>query len=307
MIKNLLFFLLVFLFLIACNQGSKNKTTTTTRFNSKKNNQPYNNPLFKEYSSFLSKLDTSNIENSTIAVKKFVELFKNQKQNVCDTAFMLFDSYYGKLSNTIEDLPLRDTSIKYDSLLTDSNSKNISNLSVKLQLIARKLKENGVMVYMSEGDVYIGQDLDFVARWFYGHVSPAMKEYLAQLNIESKQRLTDDAALTIGPDQLAERTIWWERFSSENPNIIISASCKNNWIGYLSILFEGMDNSPILDYGSQNINPYFKTAYSYLQKNFPDSKTNKLINPYFNSLARKDTVNAKKLISKYRREGFIQD
>jgi len=305
MVKSLFFYLLVFSLLIACKQTSKNKSTKSREVNVKKNDQTYSNPLFKKYTAFLAKLDPSDIESSTVAANKFLELFKHQSQFVCDTAFMLFDSYYGKLSNTIEDLPSKDTTIKYDSLLTDS--KNQQTLSGRLQLVTRKLDQNGFMVYMSEGDDYIGPNLDFVAKWFYDQVSPAMKEYLIQLNIENKQRLTDDAALIIGPDQLAERTIWWERFSSKNPNIIISASSRNNWISYLSILFEGMDNSPILDYGSQNINQYFKSAYNHLQSKFPDSKTNKLVSPYFNSLVRKDSINAKDLILKYRKDGFIQN
>jgi hypothetical protein len=179
----------------------------------------YNNPLFKQYSQFLSKLDTGNMESSGVAARKYVDLFGNQGKNNCDSAYMIFDEFYEKLTNHIDELSRRDTTIKYDSLLTDSNRKYYSKLSEKLTLYAQKLKDNGLRVYQSEGDDYIGQDLDFVAKWFYKYVSPAMKLYLIQLNKEDKEGFSEDAELIISPYQFVNRTIWWEKFASKYPNI----------------------------------------------------------------------------------------
>jgi len=239
-----------------------------------------------------------------MAVKKFIELFAKQDQSTCDSAFFIFNGYYAKLRNGFEDLPERDTTIKFDSLFTDSAKTN-HQFSPNLTQYAEKLKTNGFKIYMSEGDYYIGQDLDFIAKWFYAYVSPQMREYLNQLNKENKQGFSDDAELIIDPVQFASRTVWWEKFAAKYPHFIESGNATENWKSYLGSLLLGMDNSPILDFYKKTISDYYKTAYTYIQNNYPDTQTNKLVSPYFKMLLQKQNGNADKLINKYGKEGKI--
>ncbi|HEY4322586.1 MAG TPA: hypothetical protein VGN20_01335 [Mucilaginibacter sp.] len=256
------------------------------------------------------KLDTEKIENSSKAAQKFTELFKGKDQNLCDSAYFIFNNFYGRLTSGFDNYRFKDTTVKYDSLLTDSNRKYLSKLSGNLAYYAQKLKDNGLRVYMSEGDTCIGQDLDFFAKWFYDDISPTMKEYLIQLNKDDKEGYAEDAGLTISPYQLADRTVWWEKFASKHPNCIVSDNSENNWKDYLGTILQGMDNSPVIDYdeihnGQKSLNDYYKLAYGYIQASYPNTETNKLVSPYFKLLLQKDSNKADKLLKEYKKDGKI--
>jgi hypothetical protein len=268
--------------------------------------QYYKSPLLKKYSSFLSTLHSGKMESVTLAAEKYTSLFKGQDTHVCDSAFFIFDKYYRVLTNTLEDLPSKDTTVKYDSLLTDSIGKYIKEPTGNLAVYALKLKTNGFKVYLSEGENYINQDLDFVAKWFYGYVSNSIKYYLSELNKEDKKGYTEDAGLTISPVQLIDRTVWWEKFKSANPNSILTNRADEVWKDYLGTSLTGMDNTPVFDFEGKSIDGYFKTAYTYLQYKYPTSQTNKYVKPYFKLLLQQDHNKADKLIAAYKRKGLIQ-
>jgi len=306
------YFLVVFtgcLLMFSCKHSDKKSKISITNTNKSITNQNlvykgnYNDQLLKQYALFLSELDCSRMENSVVAVKKYIELFADQNQDTCDSAFLIFNSkYYYKLTECLDSLHNKDTIIKYDSLVTDSNH-HYNKLSPKLSLYAERLKDYGFLVYMSEGDTYIGEDLDFIAKWFYGDVSPQLKEYLSKLNIESKEGFSEDAGLTISPYQLADRAVWWENFAAKYPNSIVTNDAKNSWKNYLATLMEGMDNTPVID--DAILSSYYKTAYSYLQSKYPLTKTNKLINPYFKLQLQNKHKKADELVKNYIKRGLI--
>ena len=192
--------------------------------------------------------------------------------------------------------------MKYDSLLY-MGGNNLSKPTGRVGLFGQKLKDNGLMIYMTEGDYYIGQDLDFVAKWFYGDVSSASRTYLAQLNKENKQGFQEDAGLTIDNQTLVDRTIWWEKFVAAHSNSILTYRAKKSWCLYLGTLMTGMDNTPVKDVNG--IDDYYKSAYTYLQNKYSNSQTNKYVKPYFKLLLQKNNNEADKLIETYRKAGVI--
>jgi len=243
-------------------------------------------------------------ESSAFSANKFTALFNEQDQQTCDTAFILFNNYYEKLTNSLDELHFKDTTIKYDSLLTDSG-KYLHQISGKLLSYAQRLKNNGFKVYMSEGDTYIGPDLDFIAKWFYSYVSPTMKEYLIQLNKENKEGFSEDAGLTISARTFIDRTVWWEKFTIKNPNCIISKDAESNWKSYLGSLIYGMDNSPVIDLDKNTISDYYMAAYTYVQNSYPNTQTNRLIAPYFKLLLQKNNSKADQLKKEYEKKKNI--
>jgi len=307
MTKNCLVIFVVCLIFYSCKESDKRKSNFISANSSKTIQQfPYkancNDQLLKDYSLFLIKLDTTVFESSTVAAKKYVELFKDQNSNTRDSAFFIFNKFYGILNNSLDDLHRKDTTIKYDSLLTDSNN-HLPKLSPKLAAYHQKLKDNGFKIYMSEGDTYIGEDLDFIAKYFYDNVSEPVRDYLIQLNKEDKEGLDEDAGLTISPYKLADRTVWWEKFVQRYPGIIVTDKAKTNWKDYFDTLTGGMDNSPVVD-SNDFVNSYYKAVYSHLQKAYPTSKTNILIAPYFKLLLNKQNDKAEALLMKYEKKGY---
>ena len=158
---------------------------------------------------------------------------------------------------------------------------------------------------MTEGDTYIGQDLDFLEKWFSPIVSPVMKEYIARLNKDDKEGFQEDAGLTISTVQLASRTVWWEQFAAKYPDAITASLATNYWKGYLGTLLEGMDNTPVMDYENKTISDDYKTAYTYIQNKYPGTKTNNIIAPYFKLLLQKNKQKADDLIKQYQVKKII--
>jgi hypothetical protein len=304
--KNHFLIIIILILFSACKSSIRKANVTSDTIHNKTKKPEYNDSLLKMYDVFLIKLDTVHIENSTSAALKYRELFKGKDKNTCDSAFLLFEKYYERLDNSLDNLHNKDTTIKYDSLINDSDGGYSRALSNELLSYATKLKDNGFRVYMSEGDTYIGSERNFIAKWFYSYISHDMKEYLVQLNKEEKEGFSEDAGLIIGPKSFVDRTVWWEKFVAKHPHSIIINTAKNNWKSYLSTLLRGMDNSSVLQYDQKTLNSYYKTAYSYLQNSFPATQTNKVINPYFRLLLKQDTIKANKLINEYEEKKAIE-
>src|ERR1700744_1174037 len=230
------FIVLLLSIIFSCrNNGRNGNTSTDTSVAAS-----YDTVLLDDYRIYLKSLDTLHPASNTTAAKKYAELFKSANQNTRDSAFSVFKDFYNKLDQTLDNT--RDASISYDSLVTDSEG-HLPQLSPRLMTFAQTLRDNGFKVYLSEGEPYIGQDLDFEAEWFYAYISAPLKEFLIQLNKEDKEGFSEDAGLTISPEQLADRTVWWENFAKKYPQTIIGKPSLENWRLYLGTMMVGMDNS----------------------------------------------------------------
>lgn len=280
----------------SCHSGKNSNTesgTTTT----------YDTVLLANYRIYLKSLDTLHPTSTTNAAQKYADLFKAASQDTRDSAFSVFKDFYNKVDQTLDNN--RDASIIYDSLLTDSNG-NFQKLSPRLTAYAQMLKDNGFKVFMSEGNPYIGQDLDFEVKWFYAYLSEPLKQFLTQLNKEEKEGFSEDAGLIITPNQLADRTVWWESFSKKYSQTIVGRPALENWKSYLGTMMIGMDNSPVLETsGSQSLSAYYNAAYTRITTKYPTTQSSKLIEPYFTLLLNKKFDKAQSLIKDYQSQNII--
>jgi hypothetical protein len=223
-----------------------------------------------------------------------------------DKGFLIFNRHYEKLEKNINELHQKDT-INFDALIfLDASGKGLP-LSQEVKDYNERLKKNGFQVASSEGISYIKTDRDFIAQWFYSYVSPTMKDYLQQLNKENKEGFQEDAGLSIEAKQYAERLAWWDDFIRQNQSFILIQEAKEYRKELLTFFLLGMDNSPVMDYATNKVTDYYKTAYTYLQENYPNTETNKLVNPYFEFLLQNDTKRASLLLNNYKRQGIILD
>jgi hypothetical protein len=280
--------------MFSCKHGSPNGNNE---------NADYDTAALSEYRSYLKSLDTLHPASTTTAAEKYAELFKNTNQSTRDSAFSVFKDFYNKIDQILDNN--RDVTISYDSLITDS-AGHLPALSPHLMTYAQTLKDNGFKVYLSGGDPYIGQDLDFEAKWFYAYLSQPLKEFLTQLNREDKEGFSADGGLIISPEQLADRTVWWENFAKKYPQTIVGRPALENWHSYLGTMMVGMDNSPVTEPGHpENLSPYYQAAYSRIMNNYSTTQTAKLIGPYFKLLTEKHAAEAKKLVKDYEAEKLI--
>lgn len=304
--KNCVLLCMCLIVLCACSHKKQPSAETKHAVKAKKSaktsttNKPqYTNPLFNQYVVFIKSLNFTDPKNATKAAKKYAELFKGQAPATCDTAFLIFSNYYDKLNLELDDIHQKATGMADTEL---AGNVKPEKLRAKAGSYLTKLKNNGFDITMEEGVTYVGQDRDFIARWFYDFVSPVMKMYLEQLNKENKDIYIEDASITISAKQLVDREIWWEQFVEENPGFISIADAAINQKSYLQALLQGTDNTWIMD-DQNNLNDFFKDAYEYLLDKYPSSAAAKLIAPYYAFLKAGRRYRADSLMNVYKKEG----
>jgi hypothetical protein len=249
------------------------------------------------YGQWIARLDTQQAENVQLALMRFQQSFHQQPAATCDTAFSLFDHFHTKVATYIGNIP-RPNSIDLDQLAPAGPGVTSKPLSPLLIRIRDTLARNGLRVYEDEGMGFIGRDYSFMVKKFSGYVTPAMKEYLIQQAKEDKEGFQDDAELTVTPQQLAKRTVWWEQFAQDNPSFIYKQNALDFHASYLRVLLSGMDNTPVAT-DDNKLTDYYETAYDFIGKNYSQSQTNAIIAPYYKAWQKGDTVTIQKIKEKY--------
>lgn len=296
--KKYLYLFLVLVFIYSCKRhtsSNKNQSVTKKSDSSKTVTSAvkFNSPILKQYQQFVNSLDTNDMTTSTKAAEKFKVLFKG---HTCDTAFTIFDKYYERLTNVLDDHHHNDT-IDYDRyLLYEDSAKHMPQ---KIREYTDKLAANGFTTAVSEGSTYVTEDRDFVGKWFHNYVSPVMKEYLTQLNKESKDIIMDDASILISAEELVDRTVWWEKFASNHPHFLLHKEAQNHHLDHLETLLEGSENTQVVDFESHVLTPYFEDAYKYAKSKYPSSETAKKVAPYYKFLIQGKKASAGSLLKVY--------
>lgn len=299
------------LFIIAALAGCRcNNSNEVTSTNTSKDTLALVSPEpltgnLKQYQQFLNKLDTANAETATEAVVEYKRLFEKENEAMRDAAYALFDNYYERLDYGLNARMEQDT-LDYMSLITyDAENGKQKPVSKELQAYEDRLERNGFEVWSEEGMPYIRQGRGFVAKHFYGLVSTTMRQYLQQVNKENKEGFSEDAGITILPQQHVDRLAWWDAFIAKNPGFILADKAKQNRRHLLNWLVEGMDNTPLQMTENNQLDEYHQDAYDYLQKAYPNSTSLKIIRPYFNALYAKDQIKADAFLKEFRTKGFI--
>jgi hypothetical protein len=262
------------------------------------------NPKLKEYRNFLLSLNPNKFYSTSFAVNKCKELFNSEKIEVKDSAFVIFDKFYDDVQKNLNELHQNDET---DYLVLFYDEKNGEKIKVPDIILNYKkdLIENGFDIAISEGSTYIKKDRNFISKNFYDFISPTMKQYCTFLNTVVKEETEKDGALTISPTRLAERIIWLENFTELNPNFQLNDKCKGYYKYFLFLLLNGSDHSAILD-ERDFVNQNFALAYDFITLENSNSKTSKLVLPFYQFLKNKQKSKAYDLLEKYQNDKIIE-
>jgi hypothetical protein len=264
----------------------------------------YTNSMLCKYADYVSALDSADLKSSLLAAEKFKDIFSGKNSSLADSAFFIFNQVYEKLYRNLNLLHDKDTT-NYDPLVAAYKPDIRPKISENLLDYNRQLHKNGFNVAIKEGMTYIEEDRDFISTHFYTHISATMKAYLRELNKENKEGFAEDAGMTISPQQLSDRILWWENFMRKNPSFIFAVEARENKKYYLTFLLEGMDNTPLLADDQKTVEDFYKTAFKYIHNTYPASETTRLVTPYFKALLKNDFLLTNRLLMKYRKEGII--
>lgn len=289
------------LFIISCNRDSKtDKDQKKNNYNSTDTiHSNQENPLLLEFQNFVDTLDSTDASSALIATEKYKSVFAGQSQGICDSAFLIYMNLTDTLQLRLNEILDNDTT-DFEAFI------NGEKIEGKIADYKNSLLENGFNLTSSEGVVYIDLNYNFLIQNFSAFVSDPMKAYLSEISQENKEGFARDGAIIISPEKLIDRIIWYENFINQNPKFVLINNCKNYRKAYFSYLLNGYSKTTIYtDSESKELSKYFKTAFDYLIKKYPDTETANLTLPYYEALKQKQQSSANDILKKYVIKGLI--
>ena len=250
--------LLIFSFLLLtnCNKG--------------KNEEVKNEKIkFSEESySLFEKFATDKKET----MEKLKSLNKEEANN-------LYEEYQAQNNNTLYDI--EDALAGFlDSIYNDTNGENFTD---KDWSDANKIlnKYDLELWDIGEGMVTIRELPHLYYDMFKDYVTDDYKEYLKIWAKDSEKLYQADAGLLVSFEEIGERIVTWESFLNQYPDTKLNIKVNALLNSYREDYLLGMDNTPTLDGGYDNIpitvDEEAKKEYDRFMKKYPNSPTVELI------------------------------
>lgn len=164
-------------------------------------------------------------------------------------------------------------------LIQDSELKNLV-----LEVLA-----GGYKFVNLEGDYYPIIDYEQLKK-YKKYVSKDLEDYLELMAVESGELMSNDAALVISWDVLANRTLMAEKFLENNPNSSLTEVVFQAYTAYLQTYMLGMNNTPIFDWNTHQVLEEVLASYRKTIAENEGTITAKLIQGYFVVLEKNNFV-----------------
>jgi hypothetical protein len=255
----------------------------------------------KAYREFLHKTDSTDMTSFIPAINTFKSMLFNKPAATCDSAFMIFQNF----ADTIEahlNMKLMNDTTDYSPLFRNEK------VSQKIKRFQQTLIKAGFKLRSSEDMPYIEQDRNLVFSELSAMLTTPMQEYIKEIAMEHQQGFANDGTIIIPPDIYIERVLWYENFIKANPDFVLINNCKNFKKAYFTYLITGYENTTLMnEENTQELSPYFQSAYAYLAKKYPDSETLGLIKPYWNAIKQHQTETLAGIRKNYIVKGLMYD
>lgn len=142
-------------------------------------------------------------------------------------------------------------------------------------------RSRGLRLTWSEGSAYPSEDTGAWLRLAGPFVTTAMREYLARRDHDEAQGFTNDAALQIPWDSLAERIVAWDAFIEGHAGFVLVRDAEM-WRGiYLRTYLTGLDNSRVFEDG---LVPEVRRSYERFVERHGTTRTGRLLAEYLEVL-----------------------
>jgi len=254
---------LSFLLLTNCNKDKK-KETVVVEYENKNPKIKFSDDTYKLFEEFaenkkeiMEKLKTLNKDEANKLYEQYVEDNENILYKIGEATEKFLDSiYYGSAEEQFTEKDWNDTNKilnKYDLELWD----------------------------IGEGMVTIRELSHLYYDLFKDYVTDDYKEYLKIWAKDNEELYQADAGLMISFEELGERIITWENFLNKFPNSTLKQRVNDLLNSYREDYILGMDNTPTIDGGYDNIpitiDEDVKKEYDRFIKKYPNSPTVELI------------------------------
>ncbi|MCR6639612.1 MAG: hypothetical protein NVV82_11695 [Sporocytophaga sp.] len=256
--------------------------------------------LYINYENYLNGLDCHKPSSIGLASNELSKLISNSDTSKVDSLFYIFSKYYDLVTDSLNSVLEYDTT-DYTPFVITSEQRKAAEKALNFY---NELRKNGFDFNYPEGIIEIGQDRDFISK-FYNKLSKNMIEYLDQVNYENKNWFQNDAAIMITEQDFFDRLLWWEKFNNSNPSFLFAKDAQYTQKYYLYFLLHGMDNTfPFMDVGDKLIE-YFKNLYELAEKYPAETDCIKIIRTQYEMIKRsemKDSEERQEFLKELQRE-----
>ena len=235
-------------------------------------------------------------------IEKLKSLNKEEANN-------LYEEYQAQNNHTLYDI--EDALAGFlDSIYNDTNGENFTD---KDWADANKIlnKYDLELWDIGEGMVTIRELPHLYYDMFKDYVTDDYKEYLKIWAKDSEKLYQADAGLLVSFEEIGERIVTWESFLNQYPDTKLNIKVNALLNSYREDYLLGMDNTPTLDGGYDNIpitvDEVAKKEYDRFMKKYPNSPTVELIK-YFLENYQNDNIQEliqTKIIKKFEKDPFI--
>jgi hypothetical protein len=119
---------------------------------------------------------------------------------------------------------------------------------------------------------------------YSGRISEEMNDYAAFMSLDSDSRWASDAELSITLEELGDRVAKAETFLTKYPAAEREEDVLTKYRVYLGAFLGGIDNTPLVDYGTGKIKGEFIAAYEYFINNYSGLKTAETVSRFKDEL-----------------------
>lgn len=209
------------------------------------------------------------------AVKQFVAASKRVKQALADGEDA--DKLYGKHRAEVEKIlkKINEEQAKFlEGFIDKSDAERRSE--------QKKIAAAGLQyVDMGEAITEVAPANDYYLKLFGKHADDALKGFLELQAKDGADPISNDGALALEWDELAQRIAAWEDWEMEYPDSPRQKDARKVLTEYRHAYLFGMDNTPVADFDENGKASKLESAvdksWARVSEKRPDSETAKLI------------------------------
>jgi len=263
-------------------EAANSKTPNDSKIIEKERKQTVKEELVSKYIAYMNGLDKQDPASIGLAMERFKSWFIGNNTNTCDAGYVAFHQFYEQVLGRLN----RKSLSAYQHLKPEI--KRYQKATMMTNDYTRLLSENGFNFGLSNGQVVVAEDVDFILRLFFRECSTPMRGYMNQYQHEVPNFWLDQDVLLITPKTLARWVLSWNYIVATYPEFVWQKDAKKRLERQLTILLQGTKQTAAFDSDNYTLEDSYKTAYLHIAENYPDSKIGKAFQEYLDVLEEND-------------------
>ncbi len=259
-----------------------------------------------QLSMFLNTLDVKKLDSGKKAWDYVKANLADSKGTLADASLVLLENFLFRMETEGEFYKLTEK-VKW----ADEDYQAISDnrFDTNKYPAVKSVADNGFRLETGEGMVFPVVDWNKLSDFFADKVTPPMKNYLVQTNMEDIKQAMSDGGFVIPMEQIADRAVFWEKFNRDHPYFVLNDETRESQRWLLHSLTNGADNTPVFDYETKAVRDEFSKMWKYVLDKYAGTAAAKRVKEFSELVAAeggKSTQKVEDMQQKYSTEMLNQ-